>query len=122
MYVKVHLSISSSDTSHDAPSLVVFTLWVGCLQLSGFLSFFERRAQRPMAHSGRTRACALRSTTTEVPMACSELVLQQEEVVGGRDGDDVLVGVPGGVQDLLVEVQAVHVDLVLLPFAPGAHL
>ena len=55
-------------------------------------------------------------------MACSELVLQQEEVVGGGHGDDVLVRVPGRVEDLLVEVQAVHVDLVLLPFAPGAHL
>ena len=30
--------------------------------------------------------------------------------------------VPGSVKDLLVEVETVHADLVLLPFAPGAHL
>jgi hypothetical protein len=29
---------------------------------------------------------------------------------------------PGSVQDLLVEVQAVDVDLVLLPLSSGAHL
>ena len=51
-----------------------------------------------------------------------ELVLEQEEVVGGCDGDDVLVRVPGGVQDLLVEVKAVNVDLVLLPLATRANL
>ena len=51
-----------------------------------------------------------------------KLVLQEEEVVGGRDGDDVLRRVPGSVEDLLVEVQTVDVDLVLLAFAAGAHL
>ena len=30
--------------------------------------------------------------------------------------------VPGGVEDLLVEVQAVHVDLILLALPAGAHL
>ena len=51
-----------------------------------------------------------------------KLVLQEEEVVGGRDGDDVLCGVPGSVKDLLVEVQTVDVDLVLLALAASAHL
>ena len=48
----------------------------------------------------------------------SELVLQQEEVVGGGDGDDVFVRVPRRVQDLLVEVEAVDEDLVALAL-PG---
>ena len=33
-----------------------------------------------------------------------ELVLQEEEVVGCRDGDDVFMRVPGRVEDLLVKV------------------
>ena len=49
------------------------------------------------------------------------LVLEYVEVVGGCHGDDVLGGVPGRVQDLLGEVQAVHADVVLPPLAPGAH-
>lgn len=40
------------------------------------------------------------------------LVLEDVQVVGGRDGDDVLGRVPGRVQDLLGEVQAVHADVV----------
>ena len=50
------------------------------------------------------------------------ILLEEEEIVGGGHRDDVLLRVPGGVQDLLVEVQTVHGDLVLLPLAPGAHL
>lgn len=51
-----------------------------------------------------------------------ELVLEDVQVVGGGDGDDVLVGVPRRVQDLLGEVQAVHADVVLAPLAArGAH-
>lgn len=42
-----------------------------------------------------------------------ELVLQYEQVVGGRHRDDALVRVPRRVQDLLVEVEAVHAYLVL---------
>lgn len=48
-----------------------------------------------------------------------ELVLEDVQVVGGGDGDDVLVGVPRRVQDLLGEVQAVHADVVLAPLAAG---
>lgn len=50
-----------------------------------------------------------------------DLVLKDVEVVGGGNGDDVLGRVPGGVQDLLVEVQAVHADLVLAALAANAH-
>ena len=51
-----------------------------------------------------------------------DFVLEDVEVVGGGHGDDVLLGVPGGVQDLLAEVQAVHADLVLATLAPDTHL
>lgn len=49
------------------------------------------------------------------------LVLEDVQVVGGRDGDDVLGWVPGRVQDLLGEVQAVHADVVPSPLAAHAH-
>ena len=49
------------------------------------------------------------------------LVLEDVQVVGGRDGDDVLGRVPGRVQDLLGEVQAVHADVVASPLAAHAH-
>ena len=52
----------------------------------------------------------------------SKLVLEYEQIVGGGDGDDVLRWMPGGVQDLLVEVEAVHAHLVLFPLAAGANL
>lgn len=42
-----------------------------------------------------------------------ELVLEDEEVVGGGYGDDALVRVPRRVQYLLVEVEAVDADFVL---------
>ena len=50
----------------------------------------------------------------------AHFVLEDVEVVDGRHGDDVVVGVPGRVQDLLVEVQTVHADLVLLALAAAA--
>lgn len=49
-------------------------------------------------------------------------VLEYIQVVGGGHSDDVLLRVPGGVKDLLVEVQTVHADFVFLSFAAGAHL
>lgn len=51
-----------------------------------------------------------------------ELVLEEEKIVRRRNGDDVLSRVPGGVQDLLIEVEAVDADLVLFPLAAAAHL
>jgi len=50
------------------------------------------------------------------------LLLEEEQVVGGGHGDHVLLWVPGSVEDLFVEVQAVDADLVFLAFTPGTHL
>lgn len=52
----------------------------------------------------------------------SKLVLEYEQVVGGGDGDDVLRRVPGGVQDLLVKVEAVNAHLILFSLATRANL
>ena len=49
------------------------------------------------------------------------LVLEDVQVVGGGDGNDVLSRVPGRVQDLLGEVQAVHTDVITPALAPHAH-
>ena len=57
-----------------------------------------------------------------VKMRMLVILLKQKEIVGSCHRDDVLLRMPGRVQDLLVEVQTVHGDLVLLPLAPGAHL
>ena len=75
---------------------------------------FEFIRQSPMS---RVR-CPSRFTNVVARLNISELVLQQEEVVGGGDGDDVFVRVPRRVQDLLVEVEAVDEDLVALAL-PG---
>jgi len=48
-----------------------------------------------------------------------EFVLEDVQVVGGGDGDDVLSRVPGCVEDLLGEVQAVHADVILPALSPG---
>lgn len=42
-----------------------------------------------------------------------EFVLEDVQVVGGSNSDDVLSRVPGRVEDLLGEIQAVHADVVL---------
>ena len=49
-------------------------------------------------------------------------VLEYVEVVGGCHSDDIVLRVPGSVEDFLVEVQAVYTDLVLLPLPAGTHL
>lgn len=54
-------------------------------------------------------------------LALVYFVLEYIQIVGGGHGYDVLFRMPSRVQDLLIEVQAVHTDLVLLPLAPGAH-
>ena len=36
------------------------------------------------------------------------ILLEQKEVVGSSDSDDVLLRMPSGVKDLLVEVQTVN--------------
>ena len=48
-----------------------------------------------------------------------EFVLEDVQVVGGGDGDDVLRRVPGCVEDLLGEVQTVHADVVLPALSSG---
>lgn len=48
-----------------------------------------------------------------------EFVLEDVQIVGGGDGDDVLVWVPRRVEDLLGEVQAVHADVVLPALSTG---
>lgn len=48
-----------------------------------------------------------------------EFVLEDVQIVGGGYGNDVLCRVPGGVEDLLGEVQAVHAYVVLPPLPPG---
>ena len=48
--------------------------------------------------------------------------LEYVEVVGRCHSNDVILGMPGSVEDLLVEVQTVHADLILLTFATRAHL
>ena len=50
------------------------------------------------------------------------ILLEEEEIVGGSHRDDVLLRVPGSVQDLLVEVQAVHGDLIFFPLPTRTHL
>lgn len=48
-------------------------------------------------------------------------ILEDVQVVGGRDGDDVLRRVPGHVQDLLREVQAVNAHIAAATLAPRVH-
>lgn len=48
-------------------------------------------------------------------------ILEDVQVVGGCDGDDVLRRVPGHVQDLLGEVQTVHADVSAAPLAAGVN-
>lgn len=50
-----------------------------------------------------------------------DLILEDVQVVGGRNGDDILGWVPGRVQDLLGEVQAVHTDVITPPLATHTH-
>jgi hypothetical protein len=50
-----------------------------------------------------------------------DLILEDVQVVGGCNGNDILSWVPGRVQDLLGEVQAVHTDVVTPPLATHTH-
>lgn len=51
-----------------------------------------------------------------------DLILKYIKVIGGCHSDDVLGGMPGGVEDFLAEVQAVHADLVFAALSSNAHL
>ena len=46
----------------------------------------------------------------------------QVEVVGGGHSEDVVLGMPGGMQDFFVEVEAIDGNFVLLPFVRHANL
>lgn len=48
-----------------------------------------------------------------------EFVLEDVQVIGGSNGDDVLIRVPGCMEDLLGEVQAVHTDIILPALSSG---
>jgi len=50
------------------------------------------------------------------------ILLEEEEIVGGGHRDDVLLRVPGSVQDFLVEVQTVDRDFIFFPLTPRTHL
>lgn len=77
------------------------------------------------SHSGIVIvACKLDSSVAQRPHSSSvhlrvEFVLKYVQVVGGSYSDDVLVGVPGRVQDLFGKVQAVHADVVFPPLPTG---
>ena len=44
----------------------------------------------------------------------------QVEIVGGGDGEDVVLWMPGGMEDFFVEVEAIDGNLVLFPFVRHA--
>lgn len=48
-----------------------------------------------------------------------QFVLENVEIIGGSDGDDVLSRVPRRVEDLLGKVQAVYADVVLATLSSG---
>lgn len=51
-----------------------------------------------------------------------DLVLEDVQIVCGCDSDNVLLGVPRRVKDLLAEVQAIDADLVLTTLPAYTHL
>ena len=57
-----------------------------------------------------------------VKMRMLVILLKQKEIVGSCHRDDVLLRMPGRVQDLLVEVQTVNRDFVFLSLAARTHL
>lgn len=50
-----------------------------------------------------------------------QLFLEYVQIVGGGHSNDVVQGVPGSMEDLLIEVQAVYTDLILFTFPTCAH-
>lgn len=50
-----------------------------------------------------------------------QFLLEYVQIVGGGHGNDVVQGMPGGVEDLLVKVQTVYTDLVLFALAARAY-
>lgn len=50
------------------------------------------------------------------------ILLEQKEIIGCGHRDDVLLRMPGGVEDLLVEVKTINRDFVFLSLATRTHL
>lgn len=50
-----------------------------------------------------------------------EFLLEKVKVIDRRQGNDVFLRMPGGVEDLAAEVQTVDADLVPLASAAGGH-
>lgn len=69
----------------------------------------------------RAAAPPPRQIPQELTLELVHFILEYVEVVGCRHCDDVVLGVPRSVKDLLVEVQTVHADFVLLAFAACGH-
>lgn len=63
----------------------------------------------------------VKALSSGAPNLLVDFVLENVQVVGGCHSYHVIFGVPGSVKDFLVEVQAVHADLILLPLATGGH-
>lgn len=50
-----------------------------------------------------------------------QFFLEYVQIVGGGYSDDVVQGMPGSVEDLLVKVQTVYTDLILFALPTCAH-
>lgn len=66
-------------------------------------------------HVGLTTQVRYKPYPLEPQNLLIDFVLENVQVVGGCHGYHIIFGVPRGMQDLLVEVQAVHADFILLP-------
>ncbi len=92
-----------------------------CVGVLGiFLGVYVRRC----VHSGIVVCLGVNSFVSTAEIRSSmhlrvQFVLEDVQVVGGSDGDDVLCRVPGCVENLLGEVQAVHTDVILPAFSSG---
>lgn len=51
-----------------------------------------------------------------------DLILEYVKVIGGCHSDDVLGRMPGGVENFLAEVQAVHTDFIFAALSAHTHL
>lgn len=63
-----------------------------------------------------------RARCDKLTLQLVHFILEYVEVVGRCHRNDVVLGMPGSVQDLLIEVQTIHADFILFAFAACAHL
>lgn len=78
--------------------------------------FLYRQTSSRLNYTGTVKALS-----SGAPNLLVDFVLENVQVVGGCHSYHVIFGVPGSVEDLLVEVQAVHADFILLPLAASGH-